>query len=168
MKYTIQTGINNPILRAISEEIKEINDELKDFLLILRRAMWENDGVGLAAPQIGKNIRVIATTQREKKSGKKNKLLGETIMINPVLKELSKEMIIAEEACLSVPDVFGKVKRHKSVVVHYTDPKWNVQKKKLKDFNATIVQHEIDHLDGVLFVDKLVKPAKRFSEEKKR
>lgn len=118
--------------------------------------MYTNDGVWLAAPQIGKNIRVIATTQREKK-GKDNKLVGEVIMINPVIIEQSKEKITAEEACLSVPNVFGYVKRYKSIVVEYTDTKGNKQKKKLKDFNATIIQHEIDHLDGILFVDKTIK-----------
>lgn len=124
--------------------------------------MYSNDGVGLAAPQIGKNIRVIATTQREKKSDK-NKLIGETIMINPVITDTSKEMITAEEACLSVPDVFGFVRRHKSVTVEFLDHKGHKQTKKLKDFNATIIQHEIDHLDGVLFVDKMVKekPSKK-------
>lgn len=156
MKYSIQTWVNNPILRSKSVEVKTIDDQLQLFFLALRKLMRTNDGVGLAAPQIGNNIRVIATTQREKR-GKKNKLIGETIMVNPVIIDRSKEMITAEEACLSVPDVFGFVRRHKTVVVEYLDPKNNKQKKKLKDFNATIIQHEIDHLDGVLFVDKMVK-----------
>ena len=78
-------------------------------------------------------------------------------MVNPVLTDTSKEMITAEEACLSVPDVFGFVRRYKSVTVEFLDHKGHKQTKKLKDFNATIIQHEIDHLDGVLFVDKLVK-----------
>jgi peptide deformylase len=156
MKYHIQTGVNNPILRTKSVEVDKIDNELIEFFLALRKMMYTNDGVGLAAPQIGKNIRVIATTQREKK-GKDNKMLGETIMINPVLTEISKETFLAEEACLSVPDVFGYVRRHKSVIVEYTDIRGNRQKKKLKDFNATVIQHEIDHLDGILFVDKVVK-----------
>jgi len=124
--------------------------------------MYINDGVGLAAPQIGNNIRVIATTQREKRSDK-NKLIGETIMVNPVITDMSKEMITAEEACLSVPDVFGYVRRHKSVTVEFLDQKGHKQTKKLKDFNATIIQHEVDHLDGILFVDKMVKekPSKK-------
>lgn len=137
-------------------EVKKIDDDLQSFFVTLKRMMRNHDGVGLAAPQVGENIRIIATTQRER-TGKKNKYLGETIMVNPVIIDASKEMISAEEACLSVPDVFGYVKRHKSVVVQYLDQKGNKQKKKLKDFNATIIQHEIDHLDGVLFVDKMFK-----------
>ncbi|MFA7718043.1 MAG: peptide deformylase, partial [Candidatus Absconditabacterales bacterium] len=151
MKYTIQTGVNNPILRTMSEEVAGIDDEIRDFFSLLRKAMRENEGVGLAAPQIGRNIRIIATTQWIKKNNK-NKLINETIMINPNITERSAEMIITEEACLSVPDVYGKVKRHKSITVEFMDNKGNKQTKKLKDFNATIIQHEIDHLNGILFV----------------
>lgn len=156
MKYTIQTWVNNPILRSTSVEVDKIDSSLSEFFMVLRRMMYTHDGVGLAAPQIGKNIRVIATTQREKK-GKENKLLWETIMVNPILLEVSKETFLAEEACLSLPDIYGYVRRHKSIIVEYTDIKGHKQKKKLKDFNATVVQHEIDHLDGILFVDKMVK-----------
>ena len=77
-------------------------------------------------------------------------------MINPVIVDKSKEMIIWEEACLSLPDTFGNVKRHKIVTVEFMDIKWIKQKKKYKDLNAVIVQHETDHLDWVLFTDKLV------------
>jgi len=77
MKFSIkkiQTGMNNPILRHISEEVEEISEELIDFCDRLLTEMRENKGVGLAAPQVGKNIRVIATSQREKKP-KKDKFL---------------------------------------------------------------------------------------------
>lgn len=82
-------------------------------------------------------------------------------MINPMITDKSKEMITGEEACISVPDVFGLVRRHKNIVVEYLDAKGNKQKKKLKDFNAVIIQHEIDHLDGVLFVDKMTKETRK-------
>jgi len=68
-------------------------------------------------------------------------------MINPIIKEASQDMIIWEEACISLPDCLGLVKRHKSIIIEYLDLKGNKQKKKLKDFNAVIVQHEIDHLN---------------------
>lgn len=70
----IQTGINNPILRSISEEIKEFDEELALFCKKLQVLMWQNKGVGLAAPQVGENIRIIATSQRERKKTK-DKLL---------------------------------------------------------------------------------------------
>lgn len=162
MKYSIQTWVNNPILRSPSLEVDTIDDDIQAFFPILRKMMRTHDGVGLAAPQIGNNVRIIVTTQREKdKRWAKNKLIWETIMVNPVIVEKSKEMITGEEACLSVPDVFGYVKRHQSIVVEFLDQKGNKQKKKLKHFNATIVQHEIDHLDGVLFVDKMTKETRK-------
>ena len=81
-------------------------------------------------------------------------------MINPCIIDWSQEMAIDEEACISLPDTFGKVKRNKAVTVTYLDTKGHKQVKKLKDFNARIIQHEIDHLDGVLFVDKIIKGKK--------
>lgn len=155
-KYIIQIWDKNPILRTKSEFIDEITPEIKEFCKDLIKLMRKHDGVGLAAPQVGKNIRIIATTQRNIKKGKED-LLAETIMINPVLKELSQDTTIGEEACISLPGIMGKVKRHKSIIIEYLDIKGNKQKKKLKDFNAVIVQHEIDHLEGVLFTDKLIK-----------
>ncbi|MFA5747947.1 MAG: peptide deformylase [Candidatus Absconditabacterales bacterium] len=156
----IQTGLNNPILRTISLPVKEIDKEVKKFCNDLKKNMRENDGVGLAAPQIGKNLRIISTTQREEKK-KENKLIGEIIMINPEIIEKSKEMIVFEEACLSLPNIIGKVKRNKIITVQYLDLKGNLQKKKLKNLNSTIAQHEIDHLDGILFMDKAMKEPKK-------
>ncbi|HRX63904.1 MAG TPA: peptide deformylase [Candidatus Absconditabacterales bacterium] len=153
--YPIQTGVDNKILRTKSKEIGSINDEIVEFAGDLMELMYEYDGVGLASPQIGKNIRMIAVTMR-KETKKGPELINEEIMINPEIVEKSPDMVISDEACLSIPDVVGKVKRHKNIVVQYTDISGYKKKKKLKDYNAFIVQHEIDHLDGVLFVDKII------------
>ena len=152
----IQTGMNNPILRSVSEEIEEINQDLIIFCHKLIVLMYQNKWVGLAAPQVGENIRVIATSQRDKKKTK-DKFLGETIMINPNIIEKSKETILREEACISLPNCTGMVRRHNAITVEFLDLKGKKQTKKYKEFNAVIIQHEIDHLDGVLFMDKVVK-----------
>ena len=151
----IQTGINNPILRTVSEEIEEINQDLILFCHKLIVLMYQNKGVGLAAPQVGENIRVIATSQRDRKKTK-DKFLGETIMINPKIIEKSKETILREEACISLPNCTGMVRRHQSITVEFLDLKGKKQSKKYKEFNAVIIQHEVDHLDGILFMDKIV------------
>jgi len=167
MKFSmkkIQTGINNPILRHISQEVEEITEELLSFCDKLLIEMRENKGVGLAAPQIGENIRVIATSQREKKP-KKDKFLWTTIMINPIIIDKSKETILWEEACISLPNCTGIVKRHKNIHVEFLTPEGKKQRQKYKDFNAVIIQHEIDHLDGVLFMDK-VQPEKEKTTKK--
>lgn len=170
MKYPtkrIQTGMNNPILRSVSEEIQEIDQELIIFCHKLQLLMRQNKGVGLAAPQVGENIRVIATSQRDKKKTK-DKLLGETIMINPNIMERSKETILREEACISLPNCTGIVKRHKAITVEFLDIQGKKQNKKYKEFNAVIIQHEIDHLDGILFMDKVIKKAEKKKKYIKR
>ena len=168
MRYPIkqvQTGMNNPILRTVSDEIEEINEEIIEFANKLLMAMRKNKWVGLAAPQVGENIRIIATSQREKKKTK-DKFLGETIMINPKITERSKDTILREEACISLPNCLGMVKRHKAITVEFLDIQGKKQTKKYKEFNAVIIQHEIDHLDGILFMDKAEKekPGKKIKK----
>lgn len=157
--YPIQTWSDNKVLRTKSKEISTIDSNLKAFAEDLMDLMYEYDGVWLAAPQIGKNIRMIAiTTWKETK--KWPELASEGIMVNPVIIEKSEEMVVSEEACLSLPNIIGNVKRHKNIVVEYKNLEWLKKKKKLKNYNAFIVQHEMDHLDGILFVDKMIKEKK--------
>ncbi len=162
--YPIQTGEDNKILRAKCKEVTAINSDLKDFADDLLDLMYEYDGVWLASPQVGKNIRMIAITTR--KSGKKwQELASEEVMINPIITEASTDMVISEEACLSLPNVIWNVKRHKNITVEYKNIEWFKKKKKLKNYNAFIIQHEIDHLDGILFVDKVI-PDKNAGKER--
>ena len=134
---------------------------MEDFADILLALMYEYDGVGLAAPQLGKNIRMIAVTQwKETKEKNKKKctkeLIGEYIMINPEILEYSKTTQKTEEACLSLPDLFGDVERFQWIKVKYQTVQGKENTKKLSGFNAVVVQHEIDHLNGVLFTDKII------------
>ena len=161
--YPIETGEDNKILRTKSKEIKAIDSDLKDFADDLLDLMYEYDGVGLASPQIWKNIRMVAITTR--KNGKKGQeLASEEVMINPVITESSPEMVVSEEACLSLPNVIWNVKRHKNITVEYKNIEWFKKKKKLKNYNAFIIQHEIDHLDWVLFIDRLIPDKKAWKE----
>lgn len=87
-------------------------------------------------------------------------------MINPTIIDRSKETILWEEACISLPNCTGMVRRHKGIQVEFMDLQGKKQKQKYKDFNAVIIQHEIDHLDGILFMDK-VQPEKKNVAKKK-
>ena len=98
---------------------------------------------------------IVVTSRKETK--KWPELASETAMINPIITEKSQEMIVGKEACLSVPGIEWDVKRHKNITVEFTTLKWDKKTKKLKDYNAVIIQHEIDHLDGILFTDKIIK-----------
>lgn len=153
--YPIQTWINNFILRSKNQEVTEFNSELKEFSKILMELMWEYDWVWLAAPQIWKNIRVIAITQWKIKWDKWD-FIKELVMINPVIISHSNETDIDMEWCLSLPWVEAKVKRYSKIRVSYYDVKWNKMDLSLSWMNARIVQHEIDHLNWILFIDKAI------------
>jgi peptide deformylase len=108
---------------------------------------------------------MIATTEwkeEKEKKGKEGKekvhrrIIGEYVMINPKIIEHSEQKQINEEACLSLPGLFGNVERFAWIKVKYFDPLGKEHTKKLQGFNAVIIQHEIDHLKGVLFVDKVI------------
>ena len=87
-------------------------------------------------------------------------------MINPKITNTSKEKIVREEACISLPGDLGMVRRHKHVEVEFLTPTGKKQKKLYKDFNAIIVQHEIDHIDGILFMDKVIPEKKKATKKK--
>ncbi len=138
----------NPILRKKSIEINEnkINSKgMKEFCANMSETMIKKDGVGLAAPQVGKNIRFIVVNIE-------NKI---TCMINPVITKKSWAKEFGEEGCLSVPNTFGKVKRHKKIKCLYYDNNGKKQIISTEKLTARIIQHEIDHLDGILFIDYL-------------
>jgi peptide deformylase len=137
----------NPILRkkSILVDLKKINE--KDFKILIedmKHTMLKKDGVGLAAPQIGKNKRIITVNTKD----------GVIAMINPRILNKSFLKEWDEEGCVSVPGIYGKVKRSKKLKCEFFD----MDKKKniisAQGFFARIIQHEIDHLDGILFIDK--------------
>jgi len=137
--------IPNPLLRQKSLTIKDpLAQEIQDLLPEMTETMIKKDGVGLAAPQIGLNIRLIVVRHKD----------NDIIMINPEIlkKSLFKEW--DEEGCLSVPGVFGQVKRHKKLTVRYLDSDGKSQQLEAEGFFARVIQHEVDHLNGVLFIDK--------------
>ncbi len=137
----------NPLLRKGSQEVKkdEIDDpKMKEFIEDMKRTMLEKDGIGLAAPQVAKNIRLVVVNTKD----------GVLSLINPEIKKRSFMKDWEQEGCLSVPDIFGEVKRNKKIVCHYVDNNGNQIKLKAKGLLARVIQHEIDHLDGVLFIDK--------------
>lgn len=141
----------NKILRKKSKEvnIEEIkNPEFQQFLLDLELSMKKKDGAGLAAPQVGVSKRVMAIYSE-----------GKTIfMINPEITKKSITMIKDLEGCLSVVNDKGElfyqeVSRHKWLNCKYYNEKGKLKKIKAKDYLARVIQHEIDHLNGVLFID---------------
>jgi len=137
----------SPLLRKKSEEIdlKKIKaNELKELCADMIKTMKEEDGKGLAAPQIGENIRLIVINTKD----------GVKIMINPKITKKSWTKEWSEEGCLSVPGFYGKVKRNKKINCVYFDKKGQKTKIQAEGLLAFVIQHETDHLDGILFIDK--------------
>ena len=156
--YELVTGQRNPILRTVCEPVAKITKDVRMFCAILNDKMYDYNGVGLSAPQIGSLQRIISVSFR-KKNKKSGEMLctGDTVMINPEIVWKSTELFSFEEACLSLPGMKGDVMRHRQIKVHYRTPDGKEHTDKLSDMSAVIVQHEIDNLDGVLFIDKVVK-----------
>lgn len=140
----------NDILRKKSVNIKkeDINSiEMKKLFDDMVLTMLKKDGVGLAAPQIGKNIRLAVINTKN----------GPLHIINPEIIKFSWGKEWGEEGCLSVPGVFGQVKRSKKISCNYLDKKGDAQSIEVSGLMARVFQHEIDHLDGFLFIDKAKK-----------
>jgi len=150
MILKIQTGSDNPILRKKSVKISKFDKKLKKFIKDMSETMLKKDGVGLAAPQVGVNERLAILNF--KLALKKFQVIP---LINPEIVDASLETREEEEGCLSLPGIYGKVKRWKTVTVKFQDENGNLRVLELSGINARAAQHEIDHLDGVLFVDKV-------------
>lgn len=138
----------NPILRNKNDLVKLSNlPKLQDFFAEMIETMYKADGIGLAAPQVGKNIRV-ATINKTASYTKQD-----LVLVNPKIVSRSWRRIVSEEACLSVPGVTKKIRRHQKVKISA----WNQKGEKInftaKVSTACVMQHELDHLDGILIID---------------
>lgn len=143
----------NPILRKKSEMVEEekiLDKDFQNLLLDMEETMIKKDGAGLAAPQIGKNIRVVVISHNSKT----------LFLINPQITKKSWAKEIEEEGCLSVLNekgeiIYAPIERHKKVNCIYFDEKGIKQKIMADKLFARVIQHELDHLDGILFIDRL-------------
>jgi len=141
----IQTGQNNPILRKKSFRMEKIDINIQKLANDMLETMNKNNGVGLSACQIGKNIRMFVVPKE---------LSKKWVFINPDIIKLSKRTNVREEGCLSLPKIFVPIKRAKSLRIKAFDENGKAFKLKTKGLLARVIQHENDHLNGVLIVDK--------------
>jgi peptide deformylase len=149
----------DPFLRLQSEEVGEVDDSLQDLIQDMFSAMEEERGIGLAAPQIGVSKRVVVVSVEDKN-------FGRLALINPVIVHLSSDKDVMEEGCLSVPGVNADVERPVEAVVRGTTKNGRLVEISAQGMLARVLQHEIDHLDGVLFIDRLSpKERKRIDKE---
>lgn len=137
-------------LRAIAEPIAKIDDGIKELASDMLETMYDAPGIGLAATQVGEMKRLVVMDLAKE---------GETpdpiVMINPEILKYSDETVTTEEGCLSIPELYYDVERPSEVTVRYTDLDGKVIEREAKDRLAVCMQHELDHLDGVLYIDYL-------------
>lgn len=147
--YSIEKAGESTVLRQKAKPVSEVTDTIRTLLDDMAETMYASEGVGLAAPQVGISRRIIVVDVGE----------GLIELINPVLlKGRGKQ--VGEEGCLSVPGYFAPVERYKTIFVEGLDRDGHQVQIKAKDFTAVALQHEMDHLDGILFIDKAKKEKK--------
>jgi peptide deformylase len=171
MVYPIY-GYGHSVLKREAEEIEEDFEGLEQLIEDMFETMYASNGVGLAAPQIGKSIRIFVIDSKqleddeeeiaEKKSkGEKPFLNGvKKAFINPIILEEEGKPWDYEEGCLSIPDITADVSRKPKIVIEYQNEKFEIIEETFDGLNARVIQHEYDHLEGILFTDHL-KPLKR-------
>jgi peptide deformylase len=150
----------HPILKKIAEDIPRDYPDLDKLIEDMFETMYHAEGLGLAAPQIGKSLRLfvidgdpVAEDEPEMAGFKK-------AFINPRVTERSGEVVPMNEGCLSIPNLHEEVKRESFVKIQYYDPQWEYHDEVFEGLKARVIQHEYDHLDGILFPDRL-SPLKR-------
>ncbi len=156
---TIKEIITVPdeVLKKVSNPIEKIGINEKKLIHDLFETMYKFNGIGLAAVQVGILKRVLVVDVSSKNEKKQP-----IVLINPVIKNLSDEMSVYEEGCLSIPETFIEIERPKICEVEYIDEKGTKKNLKCDGLLSTCVQHEINHLDGKLIIDNLSKLKKDF------
>lgn len=149
--------LGDDILRRKAEPVAEINDEIRDLIREMFVTMEQEDGVGLAAPQIGRGIRLFVVKADDG---------VERAFINPQIIATSQELCSYEEGCLSIPKTYEDVIRPERITIQARNEKGRRFTLEADNFLARVIQHEYDHLEGVLFIDRIDEAKKEKIEQK--
>ncbi|MBW4663115.1 MAG: peptide deformylase [Chroococcus sp. CMT-3BRIN-NPC107] len=150
----IQLG--HPILRSQAQNVDNIHSpQVQSLIDNLLATVSAANGVGIAAPQVASRDRLFIVASRPNPRYPNAPEMEPTAMINPQILASSSELVTGWEGCLSIPGIRGLVPRYQAIEVEYSDRTRKLHKQELTDFVARIFQHELDHLDGIVFVDRL-------------
>jgi peptide deformylase len=144
--------IPDPLLKTVSEPVERVDAELIKFMDDMLETMYAAPGIGLAAVQVGVPRRVLVADAARDEEPK-----NPVYMINPEILDLSDEMRLHEEGCLSIPEIYAEVERPAACRVRFTAKDGKIQELEAEGLLSTVIQHEVDHLNGVLFIDHLSK-----------
>lgn len=144
-----------PVLRKIAENIAPDYPSLKQLIENMFETMNHADGVGLAAPQIGLPIRLVVITLDPLADEKPEYKDFNKVYINPEIISVEGEEVVLDEGCLSLPGIHESVKRGSKIRIKYQDENFNLFDEEIDGFHARVLQHEIDHLEGKMFIDHI-------------
>ncbi len=153
----------DPILRRKAHKVTEFDKDFRTLVDNMVETMRDAPGVGLAAPQVAVPLRLVVVEYGDDEDDNAPKKLY--VLVNPEFVEKSEEMVSGVEGCLSVPGLIGEVERHQSVMVRAQNKQGKPVKIKAEGWLARIFQHEIDHLDGILYTDLATKVWKPTAED---
>lgn len=168
-------AFGDPVLKKVCEEIEEDYKDLNVLIDNMFETMYEASGVGLAAPQIGKAIRLFivdASPFAEVEEGDEPDPLAKgckgfkKVFINPIIEEETGEEWAFAEGCLSIPKIREDVFRKPNIKVSYFDENWEFKEEEFTGYGARVIQHEYDHVEGILFTDHLTPLKKRILKKK--
>lgn len=152
--------IGSPILRKVAEDITADYKGLPELLKNMEETMYHSEGIGLAAPQIGKSIRVFIIDASPLEEDDESLKHFKKVFINPKIVEFRGELSLFNEGCLSIPTIREDIERESEIRLQYYDENFNFFDEIFDGVKARIIQHEYDHLEGILFTDRL-SPLKR-------
>ncbi len=159
MIYSI-VAYGDPVLRKKAVEIDRDYPDLDAFIQSMFDTMYASSGVGLAAPQVGKSIRLFIVDGEPFVEDDPEMADFKKVFINPLILEETGEEWAFNEGCLSIPRIREDVNRKEKLRIQYYDQNWEIHTEEFDGLKARIIQHEYDHIEGILFVDKLA-PLKR-------
>jgi peptide deformylase len=145
----------DPRLRTISTTVEAVDDDLRALIDDMFETMYDAPGIGLAAIQVGVPKRVLVIDLQEEEDEEGKPVRNPRVFINPELFDPSEEHMIYNEGCLSVPDQYAEVERPATIHARWLDRDGASHEEKIEDLLATCLQHEMDHLEGILFIDHL-------------
>ncbi|MDE7179670.1 MAG: peptide deformylase [Muribaculaceae bacterium] len=146
----------SPVLRREVEDIEKDYPELDKLIKDMFETMYHTDGIGLAAPQIGRSIAVIVIDASSLAPDFPECADSKMVIINPQLEVIEDSPVVSRpEGCLSVPGVNENVKRHEKVILNWLDENFEEHEQEFTGFMARVIQHEFDHLEGVVFTDRI-------------
>jgi peptide deformylase len=157
-----------PVLRRQSVEIEKDYEDLEKLIDDMFETMDNANGVGLAAPQIGKNIRVIVIDSKHMSEDFPGEDLENfrIVMINPIIEEEFGDELTFREACLSLPRISEEISRPSKIIVTYFGRDWNLHESEFSGIKARIIQHEFDHLEGIMWIDRASPLRKKLLQSK--